>query len=62
MAKAVDRSYERWEKMRVPVYMKPKVKWSEAGVKGGDGRLRTGGSGDGCCLVEEGQESSSSRK
>jgi hypothetical protein len=54
----VDRSYERREKMRVPVYMKPRVKWreaGEAGVNGGDGKLRVGGSSP-CCCLEDGQE------
>lgn len=28
----------------MPVYMKPRVKWREAGVKGGDGRVSVSGS------------------
>jgi hypothetical protein len=38
--------------MRVPVYMKPKVKWREAGENGGDGKFRVGGSSPGCCWRE----------
>ena len=49
--------------MRVPVYMNPNVKWRDAGVNGGDGKLRIGGSdgdaatGGGGCDFAEGQES-----
>lgn len=44
--------------MRVPVYIKPKVKWREAGVNGGDGKFRMGGSSPGCCLVEDQERAS----
>ena len=46
--------------MRVPVYMKSNVKCSDAGVNGGDGRFRVGGSKDGSDLA--GQDSNSSQK
>jgi hypothetical protein len=42
--------------MRAPVYMKPKVKWREAGVNGGNGKFKVGRSSPGSCLVEDCQE------
>jgi len=50
--------------MRVPVYMNPNVKCSEAGVNGGDGKFTIGGSttSSSSCDFEEGQDSKASRK
>jgi hypothetical protein len=39
--------------MRKDESMKFKVKWREAGVNGGDGKFRVGGSSPGCCLEDQ---------
>jgi hypothetical protein len=40
--KAVVRSQEPWEKNRVLIYVKRRVKWREVGAKGGEGSVRLG--------------------
>jgi hypothetical protein len=45
--KAVVRSQEPWEKGKVLVYMKLRVRWREAGAKGGEGSVRLGGAKEG---------------
>ena len=44
MANAVSRSYVLFENARVPVYRKPRVKWSAGAVKGGEGNRSSAGS------------------
>ena len=44
IANAVSRSYVLFENASVPVYRKPRVKWSASTVKGGEGNRCLAGS------------------